>query len=64
MINVQSGFVRSYDGTPIHYEVRGKGEPIVFVYGIACLMNHWHYQVEYFSQFRQVITFDLRGHHF
>jgi pimeloyl-ACP methyl ester carboxylesterase len=63
MISVQSGFVRSFDGTAIHYEVRGQGEPLVFVYGIACLMNHWHYQVEYFSQFRQVITFDLRGHH-
>lgn len=57
-----TGTFESFDGTPIYYEVRGEGEPIVFVYGIACLMNHWHHQVEYFSKKYCVITFDLRGH--
>ncbi|MBC7742777.1 MAG: alpha/beta hydrolase [Bdellovibrionaceae bacterium] len=36
---------------------------MVFVYGIACLMNHWHLQVEEFSKTNQVILFDIRGHH-
>lgn len=57
-----TGSFESFDGTPIYYEVRGEGEPLVLVYGIACLMNHWHYQIEYFSKSYKVITFDLRGH--
>jgi pimeloyl-ACP methyl ester carboxylesterase len=62
-IEKKTGYVNALDGTPIYYEVRGKGEPIVFIYGIACLMNHWHKQVEHFAQTHQVILFDIRGHH-
>lgn len=62
-IKKKSGKFSSFDGTKIYYECRGEGEPIVFVYGIACLMNHWHFQVDYFSKNYQVITFDIRGHH-
>ena len=62
-IEKKTGYVNALDGTPIYYEVRGKGEPLVFIYGIACLMNHWHKQVEHFSQTHQVILFDIRGHH-
>lgn len=62
-VEVQTGTFLSFDGTPIYYESRGSGDPIIFVYGIACLMNHWHHQVEYFAQTHQVVTFDLRGHH-
>ncbi|ASD62056.1 alpha/beta fold hydrolase [Bdellovibrio bacteriovorus] len=57
-----TGSFESFDGTPIYYEVRGEGEPLVLVYGIACLLNHWHHQIEYFSKKYQVISFDLRGH--
>lgn len=62
-ISKSNGFFKSFDGTPIYYETRGDGPPIVFIYGIACLMNHWHHQVEYFSRTHQTICFDLRGHH-
>ncbi len=62
-IEKHSGYVESFDGTKIYYEVRGKGRPIVFVYGIACLMNHWHPQISYFSQNYQSICLDFRGHH-
>lgn len=56
--------IPSFDGTPIYYEVRGEGpKTLVFVYGIACLMNHWHYQIEHFAKEYTVITYDLRGHH-
>lgn len=57
-----TGSFESFDGTPIHYEVRGEGEPLVLVYGIACIVNHWHHQIEYFAKKYKVITFDLRGH--
>lgn len=62
-IEKKVGSYTSFDGTPIYYEIRGQGEPLVFIYGIACLMNHWHYQVEHFSKTHQVILFDIRGHH-
>lgn len=62
-IEKTTGTFKALDGTPIYYEVRGQGEPIVFIYGIACLMNHWHYQVEHFSKTNKVILFDIRGHH-
>jgi pimeloyl-ACP methyl ester carboxylesterase len=56
--------IPSFDGNPLYYEVRGQGEKsLVFIYGIACLMNHWHYQLEHFAKDHTVVTFDLRGHH-
>lgn len=61
-ISKTTGTYESFDGTPIYYEVRGEGEPLVLVYGIACIINHWHYQIEYFSKNYKVIAFDLRGH--
>lgn len=63
LVEKQTGSFQSFDGTPIYFESRGKGEPLVLVYGIACLMNHWHHQVDAFSEHYRVITFDLRGHH-
>lgn len=62
-IKKKTGSFSSFDGTKIYYEARGEGRPLVFVYGIACLMNHWHFQVDYFSLHYTVITFDIRGHH-
>ncbi len=56
-------FFESFDGLPIYFESRGKGEPIIFVYGIACLINHWNLQIDYFSKSHRTIAFDLRGHH-
>lgn len=63
LILKSKGFAKSSDGTPIYYEVRGEGPPVVLCYGIACLMNHWHHQVKYFSPGHQVIMLDYRGHH-
>jgi pimeloyl-ACP methyl ester carboxylesterase len=63
LIKKTTGFAKSFDGTPIFYEIRGEGKPLVFCYGIACLMNHWHNQVKFFSNQYQVIMLDYRGHH-
>lgn len=60
----QSGYFKSFDGTRIYYEVRGQGKPLVFVYGIACLINHWHPQLTRLSTAGyQTIVCDFRGHH-
>lgn len=59
-----SGYFESFDGTRLYYETRGEGKPLVFVYGIACLINHWHPQLSYFSQNYKTVICDFRGHHF
>lgn len=63
LVHKTSGYYTAIDKTPIYYETFGEGEPLVLIYGIACLINHWHYQIDYFSKFYKVIVFDIRGHH-
>lgn len=63
MIEKSTGTFQGADGTPIYYEIRGDGPPVVFVYGIACLINHWHHQIDFFSGSMKTIAYDLRGHH-
>lgn len=58
-----TGLLTAKDGTPLYYEVRGDGAPVVFIYGIACVMNHWHHQIRHFSGSMKTVLFDLRGHH-
>lgn len=57
------GTFESFDGTPIYYEVRGSGKPLVFSYGIVSTINHWRHQLKYFSPNYTTIVFDYRGHH-
>ncbi len=59
---INSGIIPAEDGTEIYYEVRGEGPPLVLVYGIACIMNHWNHQVQHFAKTHRVVTYDLRGH--
>jgi pimeloyl-ACP methyl ester carboxylesterase len=59
----KTGTFESFDGTPVYYEVRGEGKPILMAYGIGCPMNHWIHQVRHFSKTHQTILFDYRGHH-
>ena len=58
-----TGFFAADDGTQIYFETHGAGEPIVLVYGICCLINHWHHQIAHFAKTYKVIAFDIRGHH-
>lgn len=58
----QTGFFKTRDGADLYYEIRGQGEPVIFVYGIACVLNHWHHQLTYFSHRNRAYAFDLRGH--
>lgn len=62
MISKITGTFESFDGTPIYYEVRGSGKPIVFAYGIVCTINHFNHQIRYFSKTHQTIYMDFRGH--
>ncbi len=59
----QTGYIKGFDNTRIYFEVRGEGKPLIFTYGIGCVMNHWQYQIKHFSNHYQVVCFDYRAHH-
>ena len=46
----------------LHYEVNGKGQPLLFIHGLGSSARDWELQVAEFARDYQVITFDLRGH--
>lgn len=51
------------DAGQLFYEERGSGQPpLVFVHGLACAHEDWHYQVNYFAPSHRVISLDQRGH--
>jgi pimeloyl-ACP methyl ester carboxylesterase len=64
-----AGTTESFDGTPIHWELRGprpsetKNPAMVFCYGLVCSMNQWRFQIERYSKEYPCITLDYRGHH-
>ena len=59
-----SAYYTTSDSARLYYEVHGDSGPIlVFTNGIACPINHWHNQVEYFSKDYRVLIYDLRGHY-
>lgn len=45
-----------------HYEIEGKGEPVIFIHGGFVGSRMWRLQREYFKNNYQVITYDIRGH--
>ena len=46
----------------LYYEMKGTGETIIFTHGASWDHKQWEKQVEYFSQYYQTITWDVRGH--
>jgi len=49
------------NGTRLHYEVAGDGDPVVFVHGLGLDMRMWDDQFEVFAARYRVIRYDLRG---
>jgi pimeloyl-ACP methyl ester carboxylesterase len=57
------GVVPSADGTPIAYEVHGRGEPtLILVHGWSCDARYWREQLAHFAARHRVVTVDLAGH--
>jgi pimeloyl-ACP methyl ester carboxylesterase len=56
MPKVETGAINTY------YEVHGKGEPLVMIHGLGSSVRDWEYQVDFFADKFQVITYDVRGH--
>lgn len=46
----------------VYYEITGAGQPLLLIHGLGSCTQDWKQQVVFFSQYFQVITFDLRGH--
>lgn len=46
----------------LYYEIQGAGEHVLFIHGLGGSTKDWEYQIPFFSQYFQTITFDLRGH--
>ena len=62
-MNAPSQIVRSTDGVPIQYDIRGRGTPVlVFVHGWCCNRHYWDRQVGYFAPNYTVVRLDLAGH--
>lgn len=59
----ESGYFKTFDGTKLYYAVEGSGPPLVFLYGLACSVLHWRYQIDYFKRHYTTIWLDFRGHH-
>ncbi len=56
MPNIETNDIMTY------YEIQGQGDPLIFVHGGLVTSTMWQYQVDYFSKFYKVITYDIRGH--
>lgn len=46
----------------VNYEVRGEGEPIIFIHGSGASWKMWKPQIEQFSKKYKMIMIDMRGH--
>jgi pimeloyl-ACP methyl ester carboxylesterase len=52
----------SRDGVGIHYEVHGKGTPLLLTHGYSSTSAMWHGQVEALAREHRLILWDMRGH--
>jgi len=59
-----SGYLKSFDGTKIYYEVAGKGYPVLLIHGFIVNSQSWKKTAVYTDLITagyKVITFDSRG---
>ncbi|MDF2522795.1 MAG: alpha/beta hydrolase fold protein [Clostridiales bacterium] len=49
------------NGADLYFEVYGKGEPVVFIHGIAITSRVWDFQKEEVSKSYKMVVYDLRG---
>jgi len=60
---VVEGNIKSADGVPIHFTMRGTGDTaLVFVHCWSCDSSYWQAQMDYFAADYRVVAIDLAGH--
>jgi pimeloyl-ACP methyl ester carboxylesterase len=50
------------DGSSLYFGTQGEGSPVLLTHGFAATSSMWAGQIEAFSDRRQLITWDMRGH--
>jgi len=53
---------REVNGTPLHYEMQGEGEPLVFVHGSWGDHHNWDLVAPRLAERFRVVSYDRRGH--
>jgi 3-oxoadipate enol-lactonase len=54
-------YAASVDGTRIHYEVHGRGEPVLLIMGLGSNAYGWYRTIPWLAEQYEVIAFDNRG---
>ena len=54
-------YATSSDGTRLHYEVHGAGDPVLLIMGLGSNAQGWHRTIPWLSEHYQAIAFDNRG---
>jgi pimeloyl-ACP methyl ester carboxylesterase len=54
-------YATASDGTRIHYEVHGAGEPVLLIMGLGSNAHGWYRTIPWLAPHYQVIAFDNRG---
>src|SRR4051794_6445258 len=55
------GYVSAADGARIHYEVHGRGDPVLLIMGLGSNAYGWHRTLPWLAERFQAIAFDNRG---
>jgi 3-oxoadipate enol-lactonase len=50
------------DGCELHYEITGRGEPVVLLHGLGSCSLDWEHQMPALKERYTVIALDVRGH--
>jgi len=50
------------DGVKIHYEVYGRGPPLLLTHGYSSTSAMWEGQIEALSKHHKLVLWDMRGH--
>jgi pimeloyl-ACP methyl ester carboxylesterase len=63
MMTTREGFIKSYDGTAIHFRSVGEDRPaLVLCNGLGVSTFFWVYLEKNFKKSHRVVTWDYRGH--
>jgi pimeloyl-ACP methyl ester carboxylesterase len=54
-------YATSSDGARIHYEMHGRGEPVLLIMGLGSNAYGWYRTIPWLSERYQVIAFDRNG---
>jgi pimeloyl-ACP methyl ester carboxylesterase len=60
MMDTRHGFAEVND-TRLHYEVAGRGDPLVLIHGFTLDMRMWDDQFASFAEHHRVVRYDVRG---